>query len=467
MSCMKFLLRWAANMQALPPAYAGAKGTRLTSQRNLMQLMAAAFLALSLTSPAHAALEVDITKGVTEPMPLAVPAFQAAGSPGAADLGAKIASVVASDLERSGLFRSIDAAAFIEKDLNVDVQPRFADWRAIKAQALINGRVTLDAGGKISVDFRLWDIYVSQQTLGLQYSATSENWRRVAHKIADAVYERLTGEKGYFDTRVVFVSESGPRTKRVKRLAVMDQDGANVTYLTDGSYTVLTPRFSPNSQKISFLSYKGGRPQIYVFDIATGQSDTLGSFGGMSFAPRFTPNGKGVLFSMEREGDSDIYQMDLATRKATQLTRSPAIETSPSASPDGASIVFNSDRGGSPQLYVMDAAGGNVRRISFGSGDYSTPVWSPRGDWIAFTKQKGALFQVGVIKPDGSAERILAESYMDEGPTWSPNGRVLMFFREGPGGDPVLMSVDLTGKNLRRVPTPGAASDPAWSPLIE
>ncbi len=430
-------------------------------------VLCAAFLMLcALPAPARAALEVDITKGISEPMPLAVPAFQGVGADAAGKIGADIAAVVAADLERSGLFRPIDAKAFIERELSVDVQPRFADWRAIKAQALINGRVTQDSEGRIRVDFRLWDIYGGSQTLGLQYTARADNWRRVAHKISDAIYERLTGEKGFFDSRIVYIAETGPRGKRVKRLAIMDQDGANPSYLTDGSYMVLTPRFSPNSQQISYLSYKDGRPRVYIFDIETGRQEALGTFAGMSFAPRFTPDGNGVVFSMEREGVSNIHVMDLRSRKLSQLTRGVAIDTSPSFAPDGQQIVFNSDRGGSPQLYVMNADGSNARRISFGDGQYMAPVWSPRGDWIAFTKQKGALFQIGVIKPDGSAERILAESYMDEGPTWSPNGRVIMFSREGPGGDPMLMAVDLTGKNLRRVPAPGSGSDPAWSPLI-
>ncbi len=434
--------------------------------RALVSMLCVCAFGLAVPKAAWAALEVDITQGVVQPMPLAVTDFDVGETPDPQQIGKQMAEVIRADLERSGLFRSLNPEAFVEQSPSVDVQPRFVDWRAIKAQALINGRVQILDDNRMQVEFRLWDVYAGQQMVGLQFAARTESWRRIAHKIADAVYERITGESGYFDTRIVFIAESGGRAKRVKRLAIMDQDGANLTYLTDGSYTVLTPRFSPTQQQITYMSYRGGVPRVYLFDIETGRQEAIQSGNRMTFAPRFSPDGKAVVYSQEQGGDSDVFLMDLRSHKRVQLTRSPAIDTSPSFSPDGKRIVFNSDRGGSPQLYVMNIDGSGVKRISFGSGSYMTPVWSPRGDLIAFTKQRAGKFHIGVMRPDGSGERILTTSYLDEGPTWAPNGRVLMFFRENPGGDPYLMQVDLTGKNLQRVKGVGGASDPAWSPLL-
>ncbi len=335
----------------------------------------------------------------------------------------------------------------------------------------MQGNVKVQPDGRLRVEFRLWDVFAEAQMTGLAYFTEPQNWRRVAHIISDAIYKRITGEEGYFDTRVVFVAESGPKSRRIKRLAIMDQDGANFRFLTDGSALVLTPRFSPTTQEITYLSYFNDSPRVYLFDIETGRQEVLGNFDGMTFAPRFTSDGRSVLMSFAKDGNSEVYRMDLQTRNVTRLTRHPAIDTSPSASPDGKFIAFNSDRGGAPQLYVMDQDGANVRRISFARGRYSTPVWSPRGDLIAFTKQMGGKFHIGVMRPDGSGERLLTESFLDESPTWAPNGRVLMFFRETPsdtkglGGTVKLYSIDLTGFNLREVVTAGDASDPAWSPL--
>jgi len=428
-----------------------------------LKILALAMAALALApafapQPARAEIEVDVNRGDVQPLPIAIPAFSG-GS------GADIARVVTSNLEGSGLFRPIDPAAFIEKDLSVAVAPRFPDWKAINAQALINGSV-VNEGGRLRVDFRLWDVFSEQQLLGLQFTASPENWRRIAHKISDAVYERLTGEKGYFDTRVAFVAESGTRTKRVTRLAIMDQDGANPTYLTDGAYMVMTPRFSPTSQELTYMELRPENSAIYLLNLESGRREKLGDFPGMVFSPRFSPDGTRVAFSVERSGNSDIYVMNLRSRSSTRLTTDPAIDTSPSFSPDGSQIVFNSDRGGSPQLYIMGADGGGARRLSFGDGRYTTPVWSPTGEFIAFTKQVGGEFHIGVMRPDGSSERILTSSFLDEGPTWAPNGRVLMFFREAPGGAPRLWTVDVTGRILRPNPREGSGSDPAWSPLL-
>ena len=423
-----------------------------------LALVAALVSAAAITAPARAQIEVDINRGDIKPLPIAIPAF--GGSQ-----GAEIAQVITGNLERSGLFAPIPQSAFIEQTLDVNVQPRFPDWKTINAQALLNGQVTVE-GGRLTVNFRLWDVYAQQQLLGLQFTSTPDNWRRVAHKISDAVYERLTGEKGYFDTRVVFVAESGGRLDRKKQLAIMDQDGANPSYLTDGSSIVMTPRFSSTSQEITYMALRPEGSSVYLFNLESGRRETLGNFPGMVFAPRFSPDGGRVAFSVERGGNTDIHVMDLRSRTTSRLTADPSIETSPSFSPDGASIVYTSDRGGSAQLYVMGANGGGSKRISFGSGRYTTPVWSPTGEYIAFTRQNGSEFHIGIMRPDGSDERILTTSYLDEGPTWAPNGRVLMFSRETPGGAPRLWTVDVTGRIQRAAPYPGAGTDPAWSPLL-
>ncbi|MEC7537402.1 MAG: Tol-Pal system beta propeller repeat protein TolB, partial [Pseudomonadota bacterium] len=377
---------------------------------------------------AIAEVRVDITRGHLEPLPIAISDFYGKEIRDG-EIGADIAAVVSGNLERSGLFKPVDKGAFLQKPKSLQVQPRFSDWRVINAQALVNGSVKLQPDGRLRVEFRLWDVFAEAQMTGLAYFTEPNNWRRVAHIISDAIYKRITGESGYFDTRVVYVAESGPLRRRVKRLAIMDQDGSNIRYLTNGEALVLTPRFSPAAQEISYLSYFNNTPRVYLFNIESGRQEILGNFKGMTFAPRFMPDGQSVILSFAKGGNTDIWMMDLRTRKSTRLTKHPAIDTSPSGSPDSRCVVFNSDRGGTPQLYVMNIDGSSVRRISFGRGRYATPVWSPRGDLIAFTKQSRGRFFIGVMRPDGSGERLLTESFLDEAPTWAPNGRVLMFFR--------------------------------------
>ncbi|MEA1938170.1 MAG: Tol-Pal system beta propeller repeat protein TolB, partial [Pseudomonadota bacterium] len=388
-------------------------------------------------------------------------------------VGTGISDVIAANLERSGLFRVIDKAAYIQKPEALQLQPRFADWRIIDTEALVAGRVATEMDGRLRVEFRLWDALAGRQMTGLAYLTTNENWRRIAHIISDAIYKRLTGEDGYFDTRIVYVSEDGPGNARVKRLAIMDQDGANHRFLTKGDHLVLTPRFSPTGPEITYLAYYNDKPRVYLQNIDTGKIEVLGDFSGMTFAPRFSPDGDKVVMSLEAGGNSDIYTMDLRTRRVEQLTDHLAIDTSPSYAPDGKRIVFESDRGGTQQLYVASSEGGRPERITFGQGRYGNPVWSPRGDLIAFTKMWGGNFFIGVIRPDGTGERLLVQAYHVEGPSWAPNGRVLMYFKESPTGPrgrsrkAKLWSIDITGYNEQEVATPLDASDPAWSPLIQ
>jgi TolB protein len=436
------------------------------SRRKLL-LGAGSTAAIALAGPrlASAQTRIDITRGTVQPLPIAITDFV-----GDQETGRNITGVITNNLRRSGLFAPIDPGAFIERIASIDVAPRFQDWRVINAQTLVMGRVQRQGDGRFQVAFRLWDISAGQYLIGQQYLTQPENWRRIAHIISDQIYQRLTGEKGYFDTRIVFIDETGPKDQRRKRLAIMDQDGANVRYLTRGEELVLTPRFSPTNQDIAYMSYGRGDqpPRVVLMNIETGQREVLGDFPNMAFSPRFSPNGQSVIMSLQQQGASNIYSMDVRNKRIVRLTTTPAIDTAPSYSPDGQQIVFESDRGGSQQLYVMNADGSNQRRISPpGEGRFSTPVWSPRGDVIAFTKQGGGSFAIGVMRPDGSGERILTEGFHNEGPTWSPNGRVLMFFRD-PGGNagPKLYTVDLTGYNELQVPTPAYASDPAWSPPL-
>jgi TolB protein len=438
------------------------------SRRRLLLLGAASTSAVALAWPRESAaqLRIDVTQGTVQPVPIALPDFVSGGQADS-EIARNVTQVITANLRRSGLFAPIDQAAYIEKITSIDGIPRFPDWRVINAQALVTGRMTRQPDGRLKAEFRLWDVFGGQQLTGQQYFTTPENWRRIAHIISDAIYERLTGEKGYFDTRIVFVDETGPKDRRVKRLAIMDQDGAGVRYLTRGEDLVLTPRFSPSTQEITYMSYGQGDPRVFLLNIETGQREMVGNFPGMTFSPRFSPDGQRVVMSLQQGGNSNLFAMDLRSKATTRLTDAAAIDTAPSFSPDGARICFESDRGGKQQVYIMGANGGGAQRISFGDGSYSTPVWSPRGDFIAFTRQSRGQFAIGVMKPDGSGERILTEGYHNEGPTWAPNGRVLAFFRD-PGGNagPALYTVDITGRNEQRVPTPSYASDPAWSPLL-
>ncbi len=439
-----------------------------------MKLLVSIAVALTLALPAVAQersgpLRIEITEGVIEPVPIAVAPFIAENA-AAVDFARQITEVVSADLTGTGLFRDIPQAAYISQVTGFDAPVAYADWKAINAEALVVGAVTLSSDNRLLIKFRLYDIFTGAPLGdGLQFAGGTTSWRRVAHKVADQAYSRITGEGGYFDSRVVYVETTGPKDARQKRLAIMDYDGANVQYLTDASSLVLAPRFSPTGDRVLFTSYESGFPQIYELAVGATQKRALGlDTESMTFAPRYAPDGRRVVYSESRGGNTDIYLLDLGSGQRTRLTSAPSIETAPDFSPDGTQIVFESDRSGNQQLYIMPVTGGEPKRISFGQGRYGTPVWSPRGDYIAFTKQNAGRFHIGVMRTDGSAERLLTASFLDEGPTWAPNGRVLMFTRESAGaeGQPALFSVDISGRNLKRVPTGTAASDPAWSPLL-
>ena len=443
---------------------------------NLLRILA---ILLLVQFKAYALIEVDITRGNLSPLPIAVSPLSSDKDSLAKfekilkkkDLGSEISIIVENNLKQTGLFNPLEKDAFLQKPEIAHLKPRFEDWALIKSQALITGKVEI-VDEKLRVEFRLWDVLAAKEMLALAFTTVPTNWRRVGHIITDKVYERLTGEKGYFDTRIIYVSEAGPKTQRIKKLAIMDQDGYNLKYLTLGNELVLTPRFNPTNQMVTYLSYFRNLPRVYLLDIETGEQEVVGDFPGMTFAPRFSPDGKKIIMSFAMDGNSDIYTMDLENRIVERITNHPSIDTSPSYSPDGKYIAFNSDRSKYQQIYVMKSDGSNVKRISFGKGLYGTPVWSPRGDLIAFTKLHKGKFYIGVMRTDGSGERLLTENFYQEAPSWSPNGRVLIFYREtktdekGEGFTAKLWSIDLTGYNERQVLTETDASDPSWSSLL-
>ncbi|MDP1730467.1 MAG: Tol-Pal system beta propeller repeat protein TolB [Devosia sp.] len=431
----------------------------LITRRSALKLGLAGGVFAAAT-PASALVQIVVSGANFAPLPIAIPDF-ASSDP---SFGREIADIVRNNLRRSGLFAPLDPASLPTRVGDVQNTPDFLSWRTAAVDALVMGQV--ERGGQIQSSVRVWDTQAAQQVVGKSYGTDPQSYRRIAHIVSDAIYESLAGETGYFDTRVVYVAESGPKANRTKRLAIMDQDGANVQYITSGKSLALTPRFSPTRQMLTYLNFEDGNPQVYLLDLSTGKQQRLGSFGQMTFSPRFSPDGSTIAFSVETGGTTNIYALPIGSSQPAQLTSGAAIDTSPSYSPDGGRIVFESDRGGSQQLYIMGAGGGGAQRISYGEGTYSTPVWSPKGDLIAFTRQSGGQFHIGIMRPDGSSERLLASSFHAEGPTWAPNGRVIMFFRD-PGGDagPSLYSVDIWGRNEQQIPTESFASDPAWSPL--
>ena len=433
----------------------------------VVRLSALAALALSpvaaATAPARAGTgDVYVHAGQNfKPVTIAVTPF--AGD----ESGDKIGSVVANDFARSIFLLPVNPTSFPETIANPDARPNVDAWKKAGAQFVLTGRVLRPDADHVTAQFRLWDVATGEQAAGEQYTSEATNGRRVAHMISDSVFSRVTGEKGFFDSRVVFVDESGPKEKRRKRLAVMDMDGGNVRFLGGGENLVVTPRFSPSAQEVAYMSFGSGDPKVTLLNLDTKQREAVGNFPGMTFAPRFSPDGQQIVMSLSDGANTNLYTMDLRSRATTRLTDTSAIDTSPSFSPDGSQIVFESDRGGSQQIYIMSAAGGAAKRISFGDGHYSTPVWSPRGDLIAFTRIKTGSFGIGVMKPDGTGERILVEGFHNEGPTFSPNGLYVLFFRDSGGtGGPKIYMTDIFGHGEFLVPTPNYASDPSWGPLM-
>ncbi len=433
-----------------------------------MKSFFSALIFLFLPIVTWADLKLDITKGNLNPLPIAVLKFQGKTAE-EIKYGKDLSEIISANLKKSGLFNPIRKKAYNEIDYKANQEPDFKYWKTQNVEALLVGETVFNSYEELEVIFRLWGLFPAEEMLAFKLSAPKKNWRKMGHRISDLIYERLTGEKGYFDTQIVFISETGSKTNRKKRLTIMDQDGVNKHYLTSGNYLVLTPRFSPSNRAISYISYETGTPQIFLYDLDRNSRGRLGKYEGMAFSPRFSPDGKKICITLERNGNSDIYIVDLESRELSRLTKNPSIDTSPSFSPDGKKIVFNSDRGGSPQLYTLDLVNHSIQRISFGEGRYLTPVWSPRGDLIAFTKNQKGKFYIGVLKTGHlGQERLLTEAFFVEGPTWSPNGRVLMFTLETPGkqGYSEIWSIDIMGNNLQKIKTGGGASDPSWSPLL-
>lgn len=412
------------------------------------------------TQPAQSE-DVIISQADLRPLQIAVANFDGQN-------GADLSGVIRADLRRSGYFEPMDPAGFVETGLTLANAPNFPQWTSIGAQAVLYGAVTPRPDGRNDFGFRLYDPYRQCQLVSYQFTATSEQWRRIGHKIADLIYQRMTGETGLFDSRVVFVSESGTELNRLSRLAISDQDGFNPVYLTQGDEIIMSPRFSLNDpNEITYVALGKDYSRIYLFNLSTGRRESIGEFDGQVLAPRFSNDGTRLAFSIIRGGNTDVYVMDLSSRQIRRLTSDPGIDTSPSFSPDNSQIVFTSDRSGSARLYTMRADGSGQRPISRGGGLYTAPNWSPRGDLIAFTKQGGGRFSTGVMRPDGGGERILSSSYFEEGPSWAPNGRYIMFARQSPGGDTRLWTVDLSGRVVSQAGYSGRGSDPAWSPLLD
>jgi TolB protein len=450
---------------------------------NIISQGLAFFLALAVLSPAIAQtppapaaapqddepelVEVDVNKS----RKIAVPSFvapQPADTPAGntSNLARQIAEVISSDLRSSGLYEPVGPAglpAITEAQVRV---PAYDTWKARNIEQLIHGFIRVGADGNLTIGCYLYDVNFGNEISRLGFVVGPAEWRRAAHKCADAFYSKSTGERPFFDSKIAYIAESGPKGNRVKRLAIMDSDGANHRFITNGQATALTPRYSPNYRSILYLSYSDGNPRIYVYDVDTGRQRLITQSRNPTFAPRWSPDGQTILYSMAIGGNTDVYKISVNGGAAAKLTSAPGIDVGGSFSPDGRQIVFESDRSGSQQIYIMNADGSNQRRVSFGSGRYATPEWSPRGDLIAYTRIAGD-FRVGTMRPDGSGERLLTDSWQDEAPTWAPNGRVIQFFRtEKNNGKTSIWQVDLTGRNERKLPTPIDGSDPAWGPVL-
>ena len=411
-------------------------------------------------------------EGNLEDLGIAIPAFATdrdaptpANTSGTAALGVELARVITADLKNNGLFRPIGPDSLPRPRYPEITAPDWGVWTGRSAEMLVHGYVRARSDNRLIVGCYLYDVALRDELVREGWVVDPADWRRAAHKCADLVYSRLTGESPFFDSRIAYIAETGPKENRTKRLAIMDSDGANHRFITTGRATALTPRYSPDYRKLLYLSYVDGNPRIYVYDIGTGRQTLVSQNANPTFAPRWSPDGRTILYSMAVGGNTDIYRVSASGGPSVRLTDTPGIDIGGSYSPDGSKIVFESDRSGSQQCYVMDANGTNQRRISFFGGRCATPEWSPRGDQIAFTNASN--FNIEVMTPSGGSVRRLTNGWQDEAPTWAPNGRIVQFFRTERGsGRTGLYQVDLTGKNLRRLPTPVDASDPAWGPIL-
>ena len=453
-----------------------------------LRTLFAATTALFVASPGHAQEQppaqaaapagesqelptIDVTDESAQDLTILIPPMptqQVVSTPaGSTDaLGRQVSQIIADNLRNTGLFKPLGPTGVRAIPVSEVSAPDFGYWRGATAQALVQGFVRANGDGNLTVGCYLYDVALGTELAREGFVVRPADWRRAAHKCSDAIYTRLTGEGPYFDSRVIYVSETGPKNRRIKRLAIMDQDGANHRFLTNGQSIVLTPRFSPDERRIAYMSYQNDKPSLYVYDLSNGTQRLLVTNVSLAFAPRFSPDGRWILFTMSVAGNADVYRIAASGGTPQRLTTAPGIDTGGSYSPDGSRIVFESDRSGSQQLYVMNADGSNQQRISFGGGRYATPAWSPRGDLIAFTRMGGG-FRIGVMNPSGGGEKLLTDAWGDEGPSWSPNGRVLLFSRgaQGPSGKSDIWSVDLTGSTSRRIPTQLDGSDPSWGPL--
>jgi len=422
--------------------------------------------------------DVGLTGRVTdesawEDLQVAIPAFATdreaptpANSNGTGALGLELARVIYNDLKNNALFKPTGPDSLPRPGYSEITAPAFGTWRGRGAEDLVQGYVRAGANGQLTVGCYLYDVALGQELTRGGWVVAPADWRRAAHKCADLVYSRLSGESPFFDSKIAYIAETGPKNHRVKRLAVMDSDGANHRFITNGQATTLTPRYSPDYSRIAYVSFLNGYSRLYIYDIRSGAQKLLVSSSNATFAPRWSPDGRTILYSVANGGNTDVYSVPVAGGSPRRLTDSPGIDVGGSFSPDGRQIVFESDRSGNQQCYVMNSDGSNQHRISFFGGRCATPEWSPRGDLIAFTHIVGDL-RIAVMTPSGSGLRYLTNDWQDEAPTWSPNGRIVQFFRTAKGsGQTSIWQVDLTGRNLRRLPTPVGASDPAWGPVL-
>jgi len=346
--------------------------------------------------------------------------------------------------------------------------PLYPNWANIGAGALVTGYVQARDDGRINVVCYLYDLKQRREMTRKGFAVAATEWKRAAHRCAGAFYTAVTKRPGLFDSRIVYVAATGSRMQPVKRIAIMNWDGTDHSYLTQGEVTVTSPRISPDGERIAYMSFAGGMPHIRIMDADGSNDRQLLQSNSMSFAPRFSPDGRVIAFSMAVDGNTDIYVVDANGGYPRRLTTTPGIDTSPSFSPDGKQIVFESDRSGAQQIYVMNVDGSGQSRISFGGGANSSPVWSPDGDRIAFSRWNGSTIGIGIMSATGGDEKILTNGWQDEAPSWSPDSEWVMFQRTQQGtGTGSLLMVSIGGGEPKAVATPQPGADPSWSGVVQ